>query len=174
MYLWNAIVTKHLTLSDIAISIEIIMFTGWWLTSDVTSRILVWKIFLWACPSTLKKINRKIMIKCMAHNYLNNLLATLVIIRQCRLHGGGGGGRGKLPPYDSHDEFFLGNIFFFFFSRTGAKFCPPPLSKHPGAAPVIRLLQINTSQHAFALHRSFHAFSWKARFINNYGMRIIL
>ena len=31
VYLWNVIVTKHiaLTISDIAISIEMIMFTGW-------------------------------------------------------------------------------------------------------------------------------------------------
>ena len=29
VYLWNAIVTKHLALSDIAISIEMIIFPGW-------------------------------------------------------------------------------------------------------------------------------------------------
>ena len=46
-----------------------IMFTGWWLTSDVISRILVWKIFSWADPSTLKKVNRKFSIKYM---YLNS------------------------------------------------------------------------------------------------------
>ena len=54
--------------------------------------------FLWAYPSTLKKINRKIIINKIYGTYFNNLLATLVMIR---------------------------------------------------------VLWINTSQHAYALHRSF-------------------
>ena len=63
VYLWNAIVTKHL---HVALTIwhsnidwnE--MFTGWWLTSDVTSRILVWKIFCGCIQVLWRKLSEKL------------------------------------------------------------------------------------------------------------------
>ena len=42
MPLWES---SYHWLSGIAMSIQMIMFTGWWMTSDVTTSILVWKIF---------------------------------------------------------------------------------------------------------------------------------
>ena len=53
---------------ELAISIEMIMFTWWWLTSDVTSvKNLGLEDFLWADPSTLKKNYKKIIMKYIAH-----------------------------------------------------------------------------------------------------------
>ena len=38
-----------------------------WLADEVTEGILVWKLFLWAFLSMLKKNNRKIIIKYTTH-----------------------------------------------------------------------------------------------------------
>ena len=68
VYLWNAIVTKHLALtiwhSNIYWNDNV-----YWLVIDkwCHNQNLGLEDFLWAYPSTLKKINRNIIIKYMAH-----------------------------------------------------------------------------------------------------------
>ena len=67
-----AIVWKHTGYADfrgsriLMSSVNCILIRQW-LTDDVTDRILVWKVFLWAFLSNLKKINRKIIIKYVVH-----------------------------------------------------------------------------------------------------------
>ena len=39
------------------------MFTGWWLTSDVTSRILVWKIFCGRIQVLWRKLTEKLLYR---------------------------------------------------------------------------------------------------------------
>ena len=68
VYLWNAIVTKHLALtiwhSNIYWNDNV-----YWMVIDkwCHNQNLGLEDFLWAYPSALKKINRKIIIKYMAH-----------------------------------------------------------------------------------------------------------
>ena len=59
--LYHAIVREHLAvwLSNITLSFEMIMFTGRWLTSDVTSWILVWEI----CCGRIQVLWRKLTDK---------------------------------------------------------------------------------------------------------------
>ena len=69
VYLWNAIVTKHLALtiwhSNIYWNDNV-----YWMVIDKWCHLKnlgLEDFFLWVYPSTLKKINRKILIKYMAH-----------------------------------------------------------------------------------------------------------
>ena len=68
LYLWNAIVTKHFALtiwhSNIYWNDNV-----YWMVIDKRCHLknLGLEDLLWAYPSTLKKINRKIVIKYMAH-----------------------------------------------------------------------------------------------------------
>ena len=68
VYLWNAIVTKHLALT-IWHSNTYWNDNVYWMVIDKCCHLknLGLEDFLWAYPSTLKKINRKIIIKYMAH-----------------------------------------------------------------------------------------------------------
>ena len=70
VYLWNAIVTKHLALtiwhSNIYWNDNVLL--GWWLTSDVTTRILVLEDFFCGRIQVLwRKLTEKFIIKYMAH-----------------------------------------------------------------------------------------------------------